>query len=237
MHDNRMFKTIDRTWNVVTGCRYECPYCCVRKNVIPRLAESKKYKGVGFLPAIHRKELLKQFKPGERIFVSFMGDLFQDCIPDEWIKEILDRITEFPETEFLLMTKNPARYGVWQSKFPSNIILGTTIETNMRTFAGYAPDRLSRFQNIYRVRWPRKFISIEPIMDFDPIVFKYWILHIHPETVEIGADNYHNHLPEPSWEKVENLMSALRESGIQVIEKKGLERIKHGRNYENNKLL
>ncbi|GAH18366.1 unnamed protein product, partial [marine sediment metagenome] len=48
----------------------------------------------------------------------------------------------------------------------------------------------------------------------------------NPEIVEIGADNYHNNLPEPEWSKVDSLMSNLKSYGIKVVEKDGLERLK-----------
>ena len=61
-------------------------------------------------------------------------------------------------------------------------------------------------------------------MDFNP-EFIDWILTIKPEIVEIGADNYGHNLPEPSWNKVAQLIGKLRASGITVIEKDGLERL------------
>ena len=75
------------------------------------------------------------------------------------------------------------------------------------------------------LRHPRKFISVEPIMDFDLEVLVDWMRQIKPDIVEIGADNYHNCLPEPPWEKVEALLETLREFVPRVIEKDRLHRL------------
>ncbi|MCL0048393.1 hypothetical protein M1N20_02975 [Dehalococcoidia bacterium] len=72
---------------------------------------------------------------------------------------------------------------------------------------------------------PHKFISIEPIMDFDLEVLTQWLDRIKPGIVEVGADNYCNHLPEPPWWKVEALLKNLRGICPRVVEKEGLERL------------
>ena len=56
---------------------------------------------------------------------------------------------------------------------------------------------------------PHKFISIEPVMDFDIEVLVRWMQDIHPEIVEIGYDNYAHHLPEPPLSKTEELIKSL----------------------------
>ncbi|GAG76771.1 unnamed protein product [marine sediment metagenome] len=49
---------------------------------------------------------------------------------------------------------------------------------------------------------------------------------INPEIIEVGADNYSNHLPEPPWWKVEALLNNLTNICPRVMEKEGLERLK-----------
>jgi len=67
--------------------------------------------------------------------------------------------------------------------------------------------RLVDFGNL---EYPKKMISIEPIMDFDVEDFCLYIERIKPEFVYVGFDNYGNNLPEPSIEKVEEFLSRLR---------------------------
>ena len=63
-------------------------------------------------------------------------------------------------------------------------------------------------------------------MDFDIENIVRWIGNISPEIIEVGADNYHNNLPEPSPEKLKQLLANLRTICPNVIEKDGLERLK-----------
>ena len=52
-------------------------------------------------------------------------------------------------------------------------------------------------------------ISIEPIMDFDLDTFVCWIKNIKPSFVSIGADSKKSGLPEPTSEKIHQLIEKL----------------------------
>jgi len=56
-----------------------------------------------------------------------------------------------------------------------------------------------------------KMVSIEPIMDFDLDVMVDWMRQIKPEFISIGADSKGHKLPEPSTDKVQALIEALKE--------------------------
>lgn len=73
----------------------------------------------GFEPSFHRYSLdePKQKAKGVKIFVSSMGDLFGDWVPDEWIDEVMKAITKAPQHQYLFLTKNPSRY--WDYVFGS----------------------------------------------------------------------------------------------------------------------
>lgn len=73
--------------------------------------------------------------------------------------------------------------------------------------------------------WPKKFISIEPVMDFDLDRMTAWIADIRATIIEIGADNYHNNLPEPPPAKLKALLRNLKKICPVVVEKPGLERL------------
>lgn len=73
-----------------------------------------------------------------------------------------------------------------------------------------------------------KYITIEPIMDFGLSAFIEMIRSIDPVQVNIGADSGNNGLPEPSWDKIQQLIEALSQFTI-VKEKKNLQRLKNGR--------
>jgi len=221
---SKMFKTVTRTWNVFTGCKFDCTYCWVDELLKGRLGNTVKYKDIGKCPTFHPTELKKTFKPGDFVFVAAMGDISFAGYSE--LAEIINVIEANPETSFLLQTKNPGRFFYDCPIFwPRNVVFGTTIETNRANKYSKAPEPFERYRMISRIRAGRKFISIEPIMDFDCDTMTSMMDFIHPEIVEIGADNYHNNLPEPSWSKVDSLMSNLKSIGIKVVEKDGLRRL------------
>jgi len=226
---SRMFKSITRTWNVFKGCKHDCVYCCARSLAETRLKNSPRYRD-GFEPHFIEEELQSSFRPNEFIFVAFMGDI-AFATREEYLR-ILARIRQFPKTWFLIQSKNPRRLYDWWVNWgigvPNNVYLGTTIETNRdyATIRNKAPAPIDRFRYLAGYPHSLKFLSIEPIMDFDVDELLHWVKLMQPSIVEVGADNYHNHLPEPSWRKVQELLREAREICPRVVEKDGLERLK-----------
>jgi len=209
---SRMFDVVTETWNPITGCLNNCIYCWSRKLVETRLRNTKKYR-YGFTPMIHKHEFRKRFNGGT-IFVCDMGDLFGDFIPSEWILRVINHIRMFTNTTFLFLTKNPARYFEFLNVMPSNVVLGTTIETNrddmyIKHNISRAPLPGSRYKAMKELRWGRKFVSIEPVLDFDIDELVRWIYEIRPCMVYVGYDNYNNRLPEPPLNKTLELIERL----------------------------
>jgi len=224
-----MFKSIDDTWNVFKGCRFGCSYCNAEKAAKTRLRHIPRYKD-GFTPKLIESELYRNFRPGKFIFVAYMGDIAWATLNQ--FEMILSRIRQFPQTDFLICTKNPHCFWPSEFNFPPNVILGATIETNRRHLINAhsrAPSPVTRFRYLAGYPHSRKFLSIEPIMDFDLEEMTHWIELLQPNIIEIGADNYHNSLPEPPWSKVEALLQNARQLCPRVIEKDGLGRLKGGR--------
>ncbi|MGC9113181.1 DUF5131 family protein [Acidilobus sp.] len=141
-----------------------------------------------------------------------MGDLFSDAVPSEWIARVLRKAREFPSTRFMFLTKNPARYGEFLDLFPRGSVLGATIETNRDDLArsvSRAPPPLARHEAMAELRWPYKYVSIEPIMDFDLDVMVSWVADIRPVSVHVGYDNWNSRLPEPPLWKTRELVRRL----------------------------
>lgn len=216
-----------KTWNVFVGCDFRCTYCNARKAALTRFKHFARYKD-GFAPKLIEEELTRHFKPGQFIFVAYMGDIA--FATREQFLRILARIRDFPQTDFLIQSKNPKQLYDWLVDWgitlPSNVYLSTTIETNRDYGLTKAPPPLERFR--YFTGYPHnfKFLSIEPIMDFDLEEMVKWVTLMNPDIIEVGADNYHNNLPEPPWSKVEQLLEKLREICPNVVEKEGLERLR-----------
>ena len=217
---SKMFSIVSKTWNPVTGCLHRCRYCWARRLAETKLKNSYRYRK-GFVPRLNENELKAKFSEGDFVFVSDMGDLFGGFIPREWILKILLHIKKFPKTYFLFLTKNPVRYAECIDEFPENVILGTTIETDRDDI--YLNHRISeaplpsvRYEAFKSIKWSKKFVAIEPILDFNLDRFSKWIKDIMPIIVYVGYDNYNNRLPEPPLSKTLELIKRLSEVTLTV---------------------
>jgi DNA repair photolyase len=212
-----MFHFINKKVNPVTGCPHGCVYCWARRLAEGKLKDVPRYQK-GFISTFNEKELSKKFKKGDFVFIGDMGDTFASTIPNGWIEKVLTIPKNNPEAKFLFLTKNPVRY--FDFDFPDNCVLGATIETN-RFYENIskAPKTLERYLYLRDLRYPYKFVSIEPIMKFDLEEFLKWIIEIKPELVAIGYDNYSSHLPEPSLAETNDLIIKLRMNRINIITK------------------
>ena len=148
--------------------------------------------------------------------------------PSEFIHQILDRIDKHrprqPKT-YYLQSKRPECLAPFIPRLTPNFILVTTLETNRDE--GYelvskAPLPSVRYQQFKALDWPRKVVTIEPVMDFDLEVFAGWIVDLKPEYVWLGLNSQPDkvQLPEPSPEKLRGLVRVLDEAGVEVRFKK-----------------
>ena len=228
---SRMFGFVTETWNPIVGCSHNCVYCWARRQA---QRQKKNCPKCGwFTPHLHEERLNRKFKPNTLVFVSDMGDLFCERVPEEWIIAVLSVIKKYPQTTFFLETKNPAKMLYLAFYIPKdNTILSTTIETNIihgNSFGGWeyedisnAPYPCNRYLYMLRSNLKRfnKHVSIEPILEFDLDVLIKWILNIKPKFgVSIGYDNYNCRLPEPKLSKTLRLIEELEKHGIKVERK------------------
>jgi len=139
-----------------------------------------------------------------------MGDLFGAGVPEKWIRKVLAWTRGSPAT-FFFETKNPARYYEFLDEFPPNAILSTTIESNRDYGLSRAPPPEARYEAMTTLPWPRKHVSIEPVVDFDPGPLLGWLRDIEPEMVSVGYDNWNSGLPEPPLEKTLSLIRTLED--------------------------
>lgn len=203
---SRMFSMVKVTWNPVVGCTHNCCYCWARR--LARRQKNRCKKCYRFVPHLHPERLNRRFK-NKIVFVVDMGDLFCYEVPDTWIIRVLHTIEKNPDSRFLLLTKNPLRYFDFLELFPSNVILGATIESDRDWDVSDAPHPMERLLAMKKLPWDDKFIAIEPILDFNN-VFVDFLEKINPRTVYVGYDNYNHKLPEPELEKTKWLVSELK---------------------------
>ena len=154
---------------------------------------------------------------GDISFASF--DQFAD---------ILEVISNYPETTFYIQSKNPAYFAEYLEQYSfigwnpmfggNNVVLGTTIETNyinlyLTKSISKAPSPLERMTAMVKLDHQRKYVSIEPEIVFCVSDMTDWIKQIAPEFVYIGYDNHKNletlDIPEPPLEDTEQLIEEL----------------------------
>jgi protein gp37 len=202
-----MYPWITHLWNPVRGlCGFGCAYCYVRR-IANRFGLKEK------APHINYQELRTNLGSGNYIFVCSGCDLFHPDIPWTFIDDVLNIARTYHGNKYLWHTKNPGRAALyfpdWQ--FPPESILCATIETNRKyPCMGTGPDPLERMAGL--ASWKKKrMVTVEPVLDHDDgrDGFARLILNTKPIQVNIGADSGHNNLPEPSREKLEELLELL----------------------------
>lgn len=204
-----------RTWNPFAGCKHECVYCYAREQAKRR--KNKCDKCYNFEPHAHFNRLSQKFKAGETVFVCSMGDIA--FASDEEFELILSTIEKYPKTTFMLQSKDP-RCFLHHEYLTDNVLIGTTIETTKNTQEleiSKAPrpiDRVIRMiqarNPIRRPSLPERYVTIEPVLDFDLDTMVKWMQGIEPRFVYVGYLNplwkaKKLQLPEPPLAKVKEL--------------------------------
>jgi len=161
------------------------------------------------------------------VFVYGTGDIaFYEPAQVRATFEIIDHHKPRMEKTYYFQSKNPAcfeQYLDWFNKNQDKVVLLTTLETNRDE--GYeetsqAPLPTTRFRDFYNLDYPRKVLTIEPVIDFDLEEFIEMVLKLHEqgslEYVWFGFDSKNCGLPEPSTEKAQRFVDILQSYGIEV---------------------
>jgi len=172
---------------------------------------------VGFAPTFHAYtlEYPERREIPSTVFVSSMGDLFGEWVPDVWISDVFDACKKAPQHIYLFLTKNPGRYLELARKgmLPEcpqykNFWYGSTI-TNPDT-----PFFFCEEANI--------FLSIEPLLA--PFKRESYINALDDVGwVIIGAatgPGSKHHQPKREW--VKDIVDTVREAGVPVFMKDSL---------------
>jgi uncharacterized protein YeaO (DUF488 family)/Uri superfamily endonuclease len=211
-----------RTWNPFKGCKFDCSYC--RPSFQQQAKRQMRIcsKCYAYTPHIHPERLAK-IPSAEIVFVAGNGDLA--FCPPEFVHRILDRIEDHnrrcPHKTYYLQSKQPECLAPFITRLPPNIVLVTTLETNQDDQyerVSLAPPPSVRFQQFKELDWPRKVVTVEPVMDFDTDVFANWIVKLIPEYVWLGLNSRPGRvqLPEPPPEKLKSLVQRLDAAGVQM---------------------
>jgi protein gp37 len=161
----------DMTWNPITGCFHDCPYCYAARNAYP----------MAFAPTFHRYRLAEpqNEKKPQNIFVCSMADMFGDWVPDEWIQAIFNACAAAHWHTYLFLTKNPKRYEQINSEdddpapleiYNTSVLFGATVTNDDEMWQAYESD----------ADW----ISIEPLRE-EINTDEYFMEYRRPDSVEI----------------------------------------------------
>ena len=224
---SNMYPWIDAMHTHLAGeCKHGCKYCYVKTGM-----QKNNPRFTGPISLVE-DEFKVNYGTGKVIFIEHCQDLFAKEVPTKYIDRILKHCADWPDNTYVFQTKNPLRIVLGNWIFPPKYIIGTTIETN-RIIPGIsnAPTPAERMASMLRLDSSlgtkvRKFVTIEPVLDFDVDILANWIVEINPEFLNLGADSKKNDLPEPTVEKVMALVARLHESGIELREKHNLQRLK-----------
>jgi hypothetical protein len=213
-----------KTWSVVKGCSFDCVYCKPSFQL-----QSKRQKHVcqrcyTFEPHVHPERLdPKRIPSAPIVFVGGNGDL--SFCPPEYLMRIIDGIREHgakhPNKVFYLQSKRPESFEPFLGLLPQSVVLVTTLETNRDKGYGAiskAPPPTERYRQFLALDYPRKVVTIEPVMDFDIDVFANMIVDIKPEYVWLGLNSKPEsvQLPESSTDKLSAITRLLTEAGIPI---------------------
>lgn len=211
---SRMFKdeegkTVLTVNPIKGGCGHECGYCYRKNNRAKRFYEGE--------PRFDDKAL-KNIGDNKVVFVCSMNDMFADWIPDEWIADILSWAANQSITNtFYFLTKNPVRYHECFVDFfhdDARFYFGATIESDIDAIVRkhtHAPPPSKRIEAMTELGGVKKFVSIEPIMEFS-CSFAERIKGIEPEFVYVGYDNHYMNCPhlEPSLPSTRHLIEQMQ---------------------------
>ena len=215
-----MYKFITHTWNTVKGqCYHDCSYCYMKrwKNLKPTRFDEK--------------ELKTDLGKGNFIFVGSSNDMFSEDIPLEWILKTLKHCKKH-DNKYLFQSKNPKRFLNFIDIIDNCIItdksiLCTTIESDkyIPEIMKNSPAPIDRSIAMHELSYAvNTCVTIEPIINFSLKNLINLIQACNPIQVNIGADSGNNNLPEPSKEKIIDLIYEIGKF-TKVNQKKNLSRL------------
>lgn len=202
-------------------CIHKCSYCYVDN---PKFGRPEKFSGP---LRLLENEFTVNYGDGKTIFIEHMNDGFAKNVPKSFIDRILEHCCKWQNNRYVFQTKNPERF-TESFIFPNDSIFGTTIETNREIESiSEAPTPVMRYEAMKKLpKSSVKFLTIEPVLDFDVDVLMKWIVDINPNFLNLGADSKNHNLPEPTLEKILELTAKLHENGVELREKHNLDRLK-----------
>jgi protein gp37 len=152
----------EMTWNPVTGCLKVSQGCkhCYAERMAKRLHAmgAVRYRN-GFEPTLHEDlvDLPKRWKKPRVIFVNSMSDLFQEDVPDDFIRRVFATMRACRQHTFQILTKRSDRLKKLGKTllWTENIWMGVSVE-DARV--------MGRITDLASVPAHIRFLSCEPLI-------------------------------------------------------------------------
>jgi protein gp37 len=152
----------EMTWNPVTGCAKVSQGCknCYAERMAFRLHAmgSDRYRNV-FEPTLHDDliDTPKKWKKPRTIFVNSMSDLFQEAVPEDFIRRVFETMAQCPQHVFQILTKRSKRLRDLSESlpWPENVWMGVSVEDSRVS---------SRISDLTTVPAHVRFLSCEPLI-------------------------------------------------------------------------
>lgn len=184
---------------------------------------------------INRNELKQGLGSDRFVFVGSSTDMFAEDVSAEWIEDVFTQLNCYPQNQYLLQSKNPARFLDFLNhpllvNHSGQVIFCTTVESDKDyPEISDAPAISARIDALRELseRGFRTMVTVEPIMAFtDHVSLADLITSVNPEQVNIGA-NTANWIPlmEPTKDEVLALINELNDRGIKIHLKDNLDRL------------
>lgn len=167
----------EMTWNPVTGCikvSQGCKHCYAERMANRLLAMGSVRYQDGFNPTLHDDliDLPKRWKRPRLIFVNSMSDLFQDAVPDDFIRRVFSTMVDCPQHTFQILTKRSTRLRAIGGSlpWPNNVWMGVSVE-DARV--------IGRIPDLAAVPARVRFLSCEPLigpLENLPLKCIHWVI-------------------------------------------------------------
>lgn len=202
------------SWNPITGCKHDCPYCYARdiaNRFYPQKFEPSIYPE-RFLAPQNTKvpDIAKENVAYKNVFTCSMADLFGRWVPLEWIEWVMQTVADNPQWNFLFLTKFPQRFAEL-GELPNNAWMGTTVDCQSRV--------KNAEKAFAKVKGGTKWLSVEPMLTplkFDRLDLFNWVV--------IGGASASAKTPAwvPPFDWVVDLHWQARDAGCAVYHKDSL---------------
>lgn len=168
MSDGSAIEWTDATWNPVRGCKKVSPGCkhCYAETFAER------FRGVpghpyeqGFEPLLVEDKLLEplRWSRTRRVFVNSMSDLFQEYVPDGFVRQVFEVMAAADWHIYQILTKRASRLRHLTAALPKPLLQGEHIWLGVSV-----EDRKHGVPRIDELRHAParvRFLSIEPLLE------------------------------------------------------------------------